>query len=141
MGARGKKTGSQIVAQRAAVMLMERPKPPLDLTPAQSDEWVEIVNSLPADWFSPENYPLLAQYCRHIVNARHTAQLIDQAESSSPEMDVHQYLKLLAAQHKQTAALKALAASMRFAQQARYDAQKAAVKQRSVGTVKRPWES
>jgi len=27
MGARGKKTGSQIVAQRAAVTLMERPKP------------------------------------------------------------------------------------------------------------------
>ncbi len=140
MGARGKKTGSEIVAQRAAVSLMERPKPPLDLTPAQSDEWVEIVNVMPADWFSPENYPLLAQYCRHIVNARHTAQLIDQ-ECSNKEMDVRQYLDLLAAQHKQTSALKALAASMRLAQQARYDTKNAAVAHKRAGTVKRPWES
>ena len=140
MGARGKKTGSQIVAERAAVSVMERPKAPLDLTPAQSDEWVAIVNVLPADWFSPENYPLLSQYCRHIVNARHTAQLIDQ-ECSSPEMDVRQYLELLGAQHKQTSALKALAASMRLAQQAKHDTQKSAVAQKRVGTVKRPWES
>jgi len=140
MGARGKKTGSQIVAQRAAVALMERPKPPLDLTPAQSDEWVEIVNSLPADWFSPENYPLLAQYCRHVVNARHTAQLIDQ-ECSSPDMLVRSYTDLLSAQHKQTMALKALAASMRLAQQAKYDTQKAAVASKGVGTVRRPWKN
>ncbi len=140
MGARGKKTGSQIVAQRAAVALMERPKPPLELTPAQSDEWVVIVNSLPADWFSPENHPLLAQYCRHIVNARHTAQLIDQ-ECSSAEMDVRQYLDFLDKQHKQTTALKSLAASMRLAQQARYDPKNAAVAQKRVGTVPRPWES
>ncbi len=140
MGARGKKTGSEIVAQRAVVALMERPKPLLDLTPAQSDEWVEIVNSLPADWFSPGNYPLLAQYCRHIVNARHTAQLIDQ-ECSYEKMDVDVYLDLLAAQHKQTTALKALAASMRLAQQATYDTKNAAVAQKRAGTVKRPWES
>ena len=139
MGARGKKTGSQIVAQRAAVALIERPEPPLDLTPAQSDEWTTITSALPADWFSPENYPLLAQYCRHIVNARHTAQLIDQ-ECSGNEMDGKLYLDLLAAQHKQTTALKALAASMRLAQQARYDTKNAAVAQKRAGTVKRPWE-
>ena len=140
MGARGKKTGSQIVAQRAAVALIERPEPPLDLTPAQSDEWVTITSALPADWFSPENYPLLAQYCRHIVNARHLAQLVDQ-ECSNKEMDVRIYLDLLAAQHKQTASLKALAASMRLAQQAKYDTKNAAVAQKRAGTVKRPWES
>jgi len=140
MGARGKKTGSQIVAERAVVAHMERPKPPLDLTPVQSDEWVEIVNVMPADWFSPENYPLLAQYCRHIVNARHTAQLIDQ-ECSNKDMDIRQFLELLGAQHKQTAALKALAASMRLAQQARYDTKNAAVAQKRAGTVRRPWKS
>ena len=139
MGARGKKTGSQIVAQSAAVALIERPEPPLDLTPAQSDEWVTITSALPADWFSPENHPLLAQYCRHIVNARHIAQLIDQ-ECSGNEMDVKLYLDLLAAQHKQTTALKALAASMRLAQQAKYDTKNAAVAQKRAGTVKRPWE-
>ena len=140
MGARGKKTGSQIVAQRAAVALIERPEPPLDLTPAQSDEWTTITSALPADWFSPENYPLLAQYCRHIVNARHTAQLIDQ-ECSGEELNVNLYLDLLAAQHKQTTALKALAASMRLAQQAKYDARKAGVARKPGDTVTRPWES
>ena len=140
MGARGKKTGSQIVAQRAAVALIERPEPPLDLTPAQSDEWTTITSALPADWFSPENYPLLAQYCRHIVNARHTAQLIDQ-ECSGEALNVNLYLDLLAAQHKQTTALKALAASMRLAQQAKYDARKAGVAPKPGDTVTRPWEN
>ncbi len=140
MGARGKKTGSEIVAERAVVALIERPKPPLDLTPAQSDEWVNIVNSLPADWFSPENYPLLTQYCRHIVNARHLAQLIDQ-ECSSKEMDARQYGEFLDKQHKQTTALKSLAVTMRFSQQARYDPKNAAVAHKRAGTVPRPWES
>ena len=140
MGARGKKTGRQIVAQRAAVAVMERPKPPLDLTPAQSDEWVDVVNVMPADWFSPENYPLLSQYCRHIVNARHIAQLIDQ-ECSGPEMDPRRYSDLLATQHKQTNALKTLASALRLSPHARYDTQKAAVATRGVGTVKRPWVS
>ena len=140
MGARGKKTGSEVVAQRAAVALMERPKPPLDLTPVQSDEWVDIVNALPADWFSPENFPLLAQYCRHTVEARRVAQLIDQ-ECSSEKLDIEYYEILLRLQRQETIALKTLAASMRLAQQAKYDTQKAAVASRGVGPVRRPWQS
>lgn len=33
------------------------------LAPAQAREWVEIVNSLPADYFRPSDGPMLAAYC------------------------------------------------------------------------------
>lgn len=111
----------------------------MDLTPEQAEEWAAIVDSLPADWFSRENFVLLAQYCRHAIDARRLAQLIDQ-ECSRKELDVAAYSELLKAQRQETAALKTLAASMRLSQQAKYNAQSAATAKRRGGTVSRPWE-
>lgn len=139
MGTRGPKSGSE-VATMGMVALVNRPDAPLDLTPEQSDAWREIVDALPADWFSKENHPLLAQYCRHVVSARRVAQLID-AECSKADVDIKSYTDLLAAETKQTAALRALAASMRLAQQSRYETRGAATASKRGKTVKRPWES
>lgn len=140
MGTRGRKSGAEI-ATAGAVALIERPTSPLELTPEQSDEWVKIVNSMPADWFSPENHALLMQYCRHVVNARRLAQLIDQ-ECARDEVSQKNLCDLMAAEHKQSSAMKALAASMRLSQQSKYNAQSASTaSKRSGKTVKRPWES
>jgi len=140
MGTRGRKSSLELVGTPGAVALIERPKPLAELTPEQSDVWVSITNAMPADWFTPENFALLAQYCRHTVNARRLAQLIEQ-QCSSLEMDSREYADLLAAEHKQTAALKSLSASMRLAQQARYDAKGGNTAKKRGGTVKRPWDS
>lgn len=139
MGARGRKSSTELAA-RGAVALVERPDAPLDLTPEQAEEWQQIVDSLPADWFNRENFPLLAQYCRHVVDARRIAQLIDQ-ECARKDMDVAAYTELLKSQRQETAALKTLAASMRLAQQAKYNAQSAATAGKRGRTVSRPWES
>jgi len=139
MGTRGRKSGAAL-ATVAKVALVERPQPALDLTPEQADIWVDITNSMPADWFTAENFPLLAQYCRHVVSARKVAQLID-LECAREEVDTKALTELLAAECKQSASLKALAASMRLAQQSRYgDGVANTAKKRAV-TVKRPWES
>lgn len=121
------------------VTLMERPEPPLHLTPEETDEWNAVVGSMPADWFKRETHPLLEQYCRHAVNARRIGDLIDQAMGSDP-LDVAQIKELLKMQASQTTSMKTLAASMRIAQQSSYSARGAAGgKDKSVGTMKRPW--
>ena len=140
MDQRGRKSASAVVAAHA-VEVLPRPEPALDLTEQQADEWRKIVDALPADWFSPENHALLAQYVRHVVEARRIAQLIDtECAKGSAEMDMPIYLELLKAQRQESTALKTLAASMRLAQQAKYGAQSAATAKKAVGSGRRIWD-
>ena len=48
---------------------LERPPPPAGLSDAEAAVWRDVTASLPAEWFRPEQLPLLAQYCRHVVAA------------------------------------------------------------------------
>ena len=95
----------------------DKPKPPSDLTPAQQREWNNILMSLPADWFRQENLPLLAQYCRHIVSAKHVAALIDEYEREE-ERNYDMYDRLLKMQEREGRAMSSLATRMRITQQA-----------------------
>ncbi len=141
MGARGRRSASEIATQAsAALSVVRRPDAPLDLTPEEADVWCETVEALPADWFPRETWPLLRQWCRHTITARRVSQLID-AAASRDEVQVGEVCGLLAMQAKETAALKALAASMRLSQQASYSARGAGGEKSRRATVKRPWES
>jgi hypothetical protein len=121
-----------------ALTIVQRPEAPLDLTPDETDEWHAVVDALPADWFPRETWPLLAQFCRHTVAARRIAQLID-AEMSKTDMPIMFLKELLTMQRGETAALKALAASMRLSQQSTWNA-KSGDTAKSKRTVKRLWE-
>jgi hypothetical protein len=123
-----------------AVTLLERPAAPLDLTPEETDEWVSVVDAMPADWFPRETHALLRQYVRHTVSARRVAQMID-AEMSRDQLDVGALDKMLQMQARETAALKALAASMRLAQQSARTDGAAGTAKRGSRAMKRPWES
>ncbi len=123
-----------------ATTLLERPAPPLDLTPEETDEWVAVVDALPADWFPRETHALLRQYVRHTVTARRVAQMID-AEMAREALDVAALDKMLGMQARETAALKAMAAAMRLAQQSARTDGSAGTAKRGARTVKRPWES
>lgn len=139
MGARGRQPASALsVATPSPVSAHERPEPPLDLTEAEADVWIGVVDSLPADWWLAANLPLLAQYCRHVVGARLVAALIERL-GASDEVDVEALVKLSAVQAKHTAAMKALAASMRLSQQASYSARGAAGAKGKQPTGDRPW--
>lgn len=139
MGARGRKSSTELTTQ-GAVTLIERPDVPLELTPEQAAEWAKICDTKPADWFNDGNVALLVQHCRHIVEARRIAQLIDQ-ECAREDLNMKTYLDLLNAQRHETAALKAGAAAMRLSQQAQYGPRSAATADRSARMVKRPWQS
>jgi hypothetical protein len=54
-----------------AIFPGERPPPPPDLAEQEAAEWQKIVARFPADWFTVETHPLLAQLTRHICMARY----------------------------------------------------------------------
>ena len=135
MGSRGRASAASLtVIGGSGIESQERPKPLPDLTPEQQDEWRNIVNRMPADWFPPETYPLLAQYCRHITRSRRLAQLLEREESRE-EVDVKEYRDLLRSEEEQSRALASLATKMRLSQQTTYDKSK----KKPVQT-KKPWD-
>lgn len=138
MRQRGRKSVAADGVQ-SAVSVITRPDAPLDLTPEEGDVWASVVDAMPADWFPRETWPLLVQYCRHTVTARRVSQLID-AACSRESVDVSEVKDLLGMQVKETAALKAMAASMRISQQSSYSARGAGGEKSRRATVKRPWE-
>jgi len=62
-----------------SITAIERPSPPDGLTDEQSIEWRAVVDRMPGEWFPPETHGMLAQFCRHVVSARHVAELTEMA--------------------------------------------------------------
>jgi hypothetical protein len=96
---------------------MQRPDAPYDLTDEQAEEWRAIVRTMDPGHFMRGNYPLLAQLCRHIVNARRLAQLIEQC-AKEKDFDRKEFGILLQLEATESAAIMRLSRSMRLTQQA-----------------------
>src|SRR5690625_4110297 len=137
MKQRGRKSAGEL-AVASPVLVQPRPDAPVELTPEQADVWNEVVDALPADWFTAETHPLLIQYWRHTIEARRIAQLTDQ-QCAGAELEVATCAALLRMQARETTALKSMASSMRLSQQSsRRDDNAATAKKNR--TVTRPWE-
>lgn len=121
MGARGRRPASSLTVATTNIEAFDRPDAPYDLTDEQAEEWRSVVDRLPADWFPRETWPLLAQYCRHVVAARHVARLLHDLEKRRDGFDVDEYDKLLKMQEREGRALSSLATRMRMTQQTTYD--------------------
>lgn len=124
MGARGRKSADALTVARASpVEIMERQRPPHDLSDEEVEIWAAVVQTEPADWLSPSTVPILAEYCRHVVSARRVAELIERAlsdidhETKQPTLSVSDYDRLLKMQERESRAIATLATKMRIAQQ------------------------
>lgn len=116
MRKRGRPSAASLVVRQNVLDKMERMKAPHDLTDEETEVWVSVVNSEPADWFSPSTAPALAQYCRHCVQARRVAELIERL-TGDRSLSVHDYNKLLTMQDRESKAIANLATKMRIMQQ------------------------
>ena len=135
MGIRGKRSSASLTVVNASPLeVIDRPQAPDDLTDEQAREWRAVVDRLPADWFQRENYPLLAQYCRHVVAARRVADMLGQVEDAGG-LDVDTYDKLLKMQEREGRAMSSLATRLRLTQQSQYDP-----KRKKTLQAKKPWE-
>src|SRR5262245_15953227 len=96
--------------------VLERQKPPPELTDEEVEVWVGIVGSEPADWFALGTVPVLAQYVRHVVQARRVAELIERA-TGDRNLSITDYARLLDMQRQESGSLGMLATKMRISQQ------------------------
>lgn len=116
---RGRPSAASLVSTASpldAIQVMERAKAPHDLTDEETEVWAAVTASEAADWFSPANLPLLSQYCRHVVRARHIAEWIERAQTS-PDLQIEDYDRLLKMQQRESGAMCQLATKMRITQQ------------------------
>ena len=137
MAARGKQSlASLAVAAPVGVDFRLQPDP--SLTAAQKAVWVSVTNARPADWFGPEHSGMLAQYCRHKVQADLVAQQLERFDPAwlADEDGLKRYDKLSAMLERETRCINALLRSMRLTQQSLVRADKA------VQTTKgrKPWQ-
>jgi len=52
-----------------------------ELSAEERAEWLKFTRRMPADWFPPETWPMLAQLCRHICQARWVGQCLQEVRA------------------------------------------------------------
>lgn len=136
----GRKSAAEL-AVAAPLAKVDRPEPPYELwRDEEVAVWRRIVSDVPADWFSPRNLDLLAEYCSHVVSSRRIAQMIKMIESEKGKFDVQNWMALLRAHAQQTGRVQALATSMRLSQQSTYSPKRGANALDGNSTGPKPWE-
>jgi hypothetical protein len=140
---RGRKPAAHlaIASNITTLETVKRPDPPAGMPEAEVAVWCCVTASLAADWFRPEQLPMLVQYCRHKVAADYIAGMIselrrpDQLEHGAKVFQVT-YGELLKLQERETRTLATLATKMRITHQSTYDKSK-----RKPPVGRKPWES
>lgn len=117
MKQRGRKSAASMLVRPRPIEVVERQRPPHDLTDEEVEIWAAVTGAMPADWFSPATVPVLAQYCRHVIHARRVGELIERM-TGDPEFSVEEYDRLLKMQERESRAISSLATKMRLTQQA-----------------------
>lgn len=92
---------------------------PYDLGDEESEEWRAIVNCMAPDHFIRANYPVLAQLCKHIVEARYTHRKMKEYRKANT-FNVRVYAELTKVQDAQSLAIARLSRAMRLTQQANF---------------------
>lgn len=117
MGTRGRPSSKSLeIAAPSPVEVVDRIRPPHQLTDEEVEIWHAVVASEPADWFRPSQAPLLAQYCRHTVQSNRVAALIERA-TSDPNLDPSDYSRLLHMQQRETMVMTSVATKLRITNQ------------------------
>ena len=116
--------------------------PPDDLTDEQSVVWASVIATKPMDWWDQGSVPLLAAYCRAVVEARKVARLVEVMTADMLVMDegLTRYKELRKIQAALSGEITTLARQMRLSQQAKYRADAAGVAANK-GKAVRPWHN
>jgi hypothetical protein len=97
-----------------------------------------MINARPAEWFGPEHAGMLAQYCRHKIQADLVAQQLQAFDPAwlADDDGLQRFDKLSAMQDRESKTITALLRSMRLTQQSMIRADK--VVRNSIG--RKPWQ-
>lgn len=115
----------------------ELPPPPADLSPAEAKLWTETVETKPADWFGPDSWPVLKEFCRAAVMCDALAKVAARAVRSKDTSSIKSVLSMRDMEARRVASM---ATKLRLTQQSRYGPRAAeTANNRTKG--KRPWQS
>ena len=118
MGSRGRKAAVDLeLIDPRKIEILDRPKPPHELNDEEAEVWHSTVMSEAADKFPVSTHPLLVQFCRHVVQARRVAEMLE-ANIDQPDFELKDWKSLLIMQNKQSSIIAALAVKMKISQSA-----------------------
>ena len=141
MGARGRKSkGSLSTISCDGIGLQRRPDPPEHLGDDAVAIWRAVINSLPADWFTPGTLPLLEAMCALAVSQRYTLRALQGAERGDDDFDRESWEKLQRQLGEISGRIATLATRMRLTPQSRYGARGADTAGRAPPDGPKPWE-
>jgi hypothetical protein len=114
---RGRKSAAELNTPRPQPLEAYCRQPlPAELAHEEAEAYLAVINSQPADWFTPAVVPLMTQYARHIVQARRIAELLERAVGRR-QTQWEYYTALLKAQRAETAAIASVATKLRLTPQ------------------------
>lgn len=138
MAARGRQSAASLSI--ATVSMVQRMEAPSELTAREKPVWRTIVDTKPADWFTPGDAPLLVDYCRHICRQRDIAKALKQyPDVPTEEKDFNRYRALIQDSDRLSKTMKTIAVALRLTQQSRYTPGAAATATKK--QQRKPWES
>ena len=115
--------------------------PPDDLSPEESAVWARVTATKPSEWWDAGSVPLLAQYCRAVVQSELVGELVRSvgtAMLTDPD-ELVRYKELRKIQNALSSEITSLARSMRLTQQSRYNAKNSDTASRRGGGPSKPW--
>lgn len=137
MKTRGRRSLAALeIASPRPLEIVDRQRPPHDLSDEEVEIWSAVVENEAADWFTPATAPILAQYCRHVIHARRVGELLEKA-TSDPDLEVRDYDRLLKMQERESRAIASLATKMRISQQSLTNHRG----NKRPSQARKPWES
>ena len=120
MGARGRKSAAELSAISCdGIELHRRPEPPEHLGDNAAEIWRAIINSLPADWFSPGTLPLLEAMCSLAVSQRYTVRSLQVLERDGADFDRGEWERLQKQLGEVSGRIATLATRLRLTPQSR----------------------
>ena len=110
---RGRKSSADLMTPRPLQVYPRQPLPP-ELSGDEAEVFLEIVNTEEGGWLNKGSVPVLTQYCRHVVQARRVAELLEAAVGQD-HTSWQYYTQLLVQQRAESAAIAALSVKLRLA--------------------------
>lgn len=116
---------------------MGRVDAPAGLTAEEKGHWDEIVNSMPADWFSGSSVPVLVEYVRAKTSCDLCHLSVAAAMAGGEPKEIESAMKI---RDMESRRLVSLATKLRLTQQSRYTPKAANTAAKKVGNT-RPWDT
>lgn len=138
--ASGRKSPAAL-AVAPVIELKQIPKPPAHLVSEQAEIWRMVMASSAGNFIQPEAYPVLAEYCRAVINADQIAKQLDNFSPSWAEDDdgLKRWDKLQAMQDRAARRVASLAVKLRLPPSTRTHPDAAGVAERNTAKRK-PWQ-